>query len=134
MSELRSLSTVAELAAPFWGTVMSSLTKTISPDRSKIDPHNAVELRYWSRALRASEVDIRAAVEKVGNSAATVRKELTNAKLLKSNDFPLNARGTEITKQDGTHLAETADPATAQDIAGRLNAEDAQREQDKWSA
>jgi hypothetical protein len=113
---------------------MPSLTKNIAPDRSKIDTQNATELKYWSRALSASQDDILAAVEKVGNSAATVRKELTNAKLLKPNDFPLNAEGNEIRKQDGTQLAETDDPIVARDIVDRLNADDAQREEDKWSA
>src|SRR5438270_14011542 len=75
---------------------MPSLTKNVTPDRSKIHTHDATELKYWSRALCASEIDILAAVEKVGNSVATVRKELTNAKLLKSNDLPLNAESKEL--------------------------------------
>jgi Ni2+-binding GTPase involved in maturation of urease and hydrogenase len=113
---------------------MPSLTKNITPDRSKINAQDATELKYWSRALSASEDEILAAIEKVGNSAATVRKELTNSKLLKPDDFPLNAEGQRITKQDGSHVAEADDPVVAKDIVDRLNADDAQREEDKWSA
>jgi hypothetical protein len=54
-----------------------------------------------------SENDVLAGAEKVGNSFATVQKELTNAKLLKSNDLPLNAESKEIRKQDGNQLAKT---------------------------
>jgi Protein of unknown function (DUF3606) len=112
---------------------MSSLTKNITPDRNKIDTQNATELKYWSRSLGASADDILAAVEKVGSSASAVRKELTNAKL-KPDDFPLNAEGKKIRKRDGAKLAETEDPVVAKEIADRLNADDAQREEDKWSA
>jgi hypothetical protein len=42
--------------------------------------------------------------------------------------------GTKIKKQDGTPIAETQDPAVAEDIADRLNEDDARREEDKWSA
>lgn len=65
---------------------MTSLTKSLKPDRSKIDTGNATELKYWSKALRATEEDILAAVGKVGNSAATVRKELGTGKHLKSDN------------------------------------------------
>ena len=53
---------------------------------------------------------------------------------LKPVDFPLNAEGKKIKKQDGTPIAETPDPAVAQDIAERLNEDDVRREEDKWSA
>ena len=82
------------------------------------------------------------AIEKVGNAAAAVRKELQgkglampdNDKPLKPEDFPVNAEGKKIKKQDGTPIAETQDPAVAEDIADRLNEDDAGREEDKWSA
>ena len=51
-------------------------TKRVQPDRSKINLDQPCELKYWMRALKVSEEEIRAAIEKVGNSAATVRKEL----------------------------------------------------------
>jgi len=113
---------------------MSNLTKKTTPDRSRIDTQNARELRYWTRALSVSKEDLLAAVEKVGNSAATVRKELANANLLKPDDFPLNAEGNEIKKQDGTPVANTNDPAVAQDITDRLNSDEDGHEEDKWLA
>ena len=47
-------------------------TKRVQPDRSKINLDQSDELKYWTRALKVSEEEIRAAIEKVGNSAATV--------------------------------------------------------------
>jgi len=49
---------------------MPNRTKNVTPDRSKIHTQDATELKYWSRALCASESDVLAAVEKVGNSVA----------------------------------------------------------------
>jgi len=51
-------------------------TKRVQPDRNKINLDQPDELRYWTRALKVSEEEIRSAIGKVGNSAATVRKEL----------------------------------------------------------
>ena len=55
-------------------------------------------------------------------------------KPLKPVDFPVNAQGKKIKKQDGTPIAETTDPAVAEDVADRLNEDEARREEDKWSA
>jgi hypothetical protein len=55
-------------------------------------------------------------------------------KPIKPEDFPVNADGTKIKKQDGTPIAETQDQAVAEDIADRLNEDEARREEDKWSA
>ena len=55
---------------------MDNLIKREQPDRSKINLHQPHELKYWSHALGVSKEEICAAVEKVGNSAAAVRKEL----------------------------------------------------------
>ena len=55
-------------------------------------------------------------------------------KPLKSGDFPVNADGKKIKKQDGVPIADTDDPAVAADIAERLNDDEARREEDKWSA
>ena len=46
------------------------------PDRSKINMHEAFEVKYWTHALGVSKEELQKAVDKVGNSAATVRKEL----------------------------------------------------------
>jgi len=55
-------------------------------------------------------------------------------KPLKPEDFPVNAQSKKVKKQDGTPIAETPDADVANDIAERLNEDDARREEDKWSA
>ena len=52
------------------------LTKRCAPDRSKIAMHEEHEVRYWTKHLRVSRDELQRAVDKVGNSAAAVRKEL----------------------------------------------------------
>ncbi len=56
---------------------MDNLTKREQPDRSKINMHEAYEVKYWSHALGVSRERLQQAVDKVGNSAAAVRKELS---------------------------------------------------------
>ena len=55
---------------------MDSVSKKGKPDRSKINMNQPHEVKYWTRALGVSQEDLQRAVDKVGNSAATVRKEL----------------------------------------------------------
>jgi 3-oxoacyl-[acyl-carrier-protein] synthase III len=55
---------------------MDKLTKKHQPDRSKINMHEAWEVEYWTKHLGVSQHKLQEAVDKVGNSAATVRKEL----------------------------------------------------------
>ena len=55
---------------------MDNLTKREQPDRSKINMHEAYEVKYWTHALGVSKEKLKQAVDKVGNSAAAVRKEL----------------------------------------------------------
>ena len=55
---------------------MDSPKKRVQPDRGKINLRQPHELKYWTRALNVSDAEIRAAIEKVGNSVAAVRKEL----------------------------------------------------------
>jgi len=60
---------------------------------------------------------------------------MPNAKKpLQANDFPVNAEGKKIKKQDGAPTADTDDPAVADDVAERINEDEARREEDKWSA
>jgi uncharacterized protein DUF3606 len=47
-----------------------------TPDRSKISMGEDHEVRYWTKHLGVTRDDLQAAVDKVGNSAAAVRKEL----------------------------------------------------------
>ncbi len=53
---------------------------------------------------------------------------------LKPDDFPVHAEDNKITKEDGMPVAEVEDNIAASDIAGRLNDDEARREEDKWSA
>jgi hypothetical protein len=55
-------------------------------------------------------------------------------KPLRPDDFPVNAEGKKIKKQDGTAIADADDPAVAAEVAERLNDDEARREEDKWSA
>jgi Protein of unknown function (DUF3606) len=59
---------------------MSRLTKPETPDRSKINLQSEQELKYWTRALGISKDELRSVIEKVGNAAAAVRKEIASAK------------------------------------------------------
>ena len=55
---------------------MDNLTKRNQPDRSKINMHEDHEVKYWTKALGISREELQKAVDKVGNSAAAVRKEI----------------------------------------------------------
>ncbi len=55
---------------------MDSLTKRSQPDRSKINMSEDFEVKYWTKALGVDREMLSRAVDKVGNSAAAVRKEL----------------------------------------------------------
>lgn len=45
-------------------------------DRSRISMSEEHEVRYWTEALGVTREQLQRAVDKVGNSAAAVRKEL----------------------------------------------------------
>jgi predicted RNA-binding protein YlqC (UPF0109 family) len=49
------------------------------PDRSKINMSEDYEVRYWIKHLNVTAEELRRVIEKVGNSAAAVRKELGQA-------------------------------------------------------
>ena len=53
------------------------------PDRSKINISEVDEVRYWVRHLSVTEEELARVVEKVGDSAAAVRKELQTKTLAK---------------------------------------------------
>ena len=55
---------------------MDGLTRRERPDRSKINMLDAYEVKHWTHALGVSKQELQQAVDKVGNSAAAVRKEL----------------------------------------------------------
>lgn len=47
-----------------------------APDRSKIALDHPDEVKYWSKHFGITPEELNRVVEKVGNSAAAVRKEL----------------------------------------------------------
>jgi hypothetical protein len=53
-----------------------SLTKRDQPDRSKINMNQGFEVHYWTKHLNISKEELQKIVDRVGNSAAAVRKEL----------------------------------------------------------
>lgn len=111
---------------------MPKLAKKVSVDRSKIDVEDIDQIKRWTKALKVSREDLLRAIEKVGNAAAAVRKELRTTavgKPLQPDDFPVQATGNEVLAQDGTALAATSDPAVAADIVERLNTDEARREE-----
>jgi hypothetical protein len=55
------------------------LLKRGRPDRNLINMHEDFEVKYWTKHLGVSLEELKKAVEKVGNGAAAVRKELGKA-------------------------------------------------------
>jgi hypothetical protein len=55
---------------------MDDLKKTGFQDRGKINMHEAHEVHYWTKHLGISRDQLQKAVDKVGNGAAAVKKEL----------------------------------------------------------
>jgi len=51
-------------------------TKRGGPDRSKINMSEEYEVKYWAKELGVSRDELQKVIDKVGNSAAIVRKEL----------------------------------------------------------
>jgi Protein of unknown function (DUF3606) len=46
------------------------------PDRSRINMHEDYEVKYWSKHLGITREELQRLVDKVGNAASAVRKEL----------------------------------------------------------
>ena len=55
---------------------MSALKKSVHPIRVHIDLSSETQIRYWTKHLRVSSDDLQKAIDKVGNSASAVRKQL----------------------------------------------------------
>jgi 3-oxoacyl-[acyl-carrier-protein] synthase III len=55
---------------------MDDLKNKGPPDRSKINMHEDYEVKYWTKELGVDKEQLQKLVDKVGNSAAAVRKEL----------------------------------------------------------
>jgi hypothetical protein len=52
------------------------LAKIAQPDRSKIAMGEEHEVKYWTKHLGVSKEELQRAVDKVGNSATAVKKQL----------------------------------------------------------
>lgn len=52
---------------------------------------------------------------------------------LRSEHFPVQARGREIVTQQGIIIAAAADPAMSEEIARRLNESDLSGHEDQWA-
>ena len=59
---------------------MDNPKKSGAPDRSKINMNEPHEVKHWLHQLGVSRDELHRAVEKVGNGAAAVRKELAASK------------------------------------------------------
>jgi Protein of unknown function (DUF3606) len=55
------------------------LSKRGTQDRTRINIHEDHEIRYWTQKFGVSQDQLKAAVQKVGPSAAAVEKELKAA-------------------------------------------------------
>lgn len=55
---------------------MALVTHPPKPDRNRIDPLDDVVAGHWAKKLGKSKEEIAAAIKKVGDNCATVRKEL----------------------------------------------------------
>jgi len=53
---------------------------------------------------------------------------------LKPDDFPIEAHDEKLATSDGKPVATAETPKVAEEIAGRLNEQAEQAEQDRWSA
>jgi hypothetical protein len=53
-----------------------SPAKRDQPDRSRINMHEDYEVKYWTHELGITRDRLQRLIDKVGNSAAAVRKEL----------------------------------------------------------
>ncbi len=56
------------------------IIKTVTRDRSKIMLEQADQFKHWARHFGVTKDELTRVVEKVGNSAAAVRKELAAVK------------------------------------------------------
>jgi hypothetical protein len=58
---------------------MAALTSKAPPLRNHIAMNEEIEVKYWTKHLGVTREELQRAIDKVGNSAAAVRKELGKA-------------------------------------------------------
>ena len=59
------------------GGLRKTMISKINPDRSKIIIEQDDHVKYWTRHFGVTKDELRRAIERVGNSAAAVRKQLS---------------------------------------------------------
>ena len=74
--EMTACSALIHQVVSIVDTQMNTLTRKETADRSKIHVANTKEMKCWAHRLGISTDELRIVMEKVGNSAAAVRKEL----------------------------------------------------------
>jgi hypothetical protein len=55
---------------------MNAFKKVVRPMRTHIDTSHETQMRYWARHFGVCGDDLQKAIDKVGNSASAVRKQL----------------------------------------------------------
>jgi len=77
------------------------------------------------------------AMDHIGKSAVIAsprgRHTMANDEQLNPNDVPVPTEKKKIVKTGGKDIAEAKTAEIAEDVAGRLNSEEAQREEDRWA-
>jgi hypothetical protein len=58
-----------------------SLLKLRRADRCSINMDDNEEVRHWTKHLKVTTEELQAVIDKVGNAAAAVRKELASRKV-----------------------------------------------------
>ena len=58
---------------------------------------------------------------------------MPDEKPLKPDDFPVHTKKSEIVTDTGKPVAEAKDEKIAEDIANRLNSDQAREEEDRWA-
>jgi hypothetical protein len=58
--------------------MIGSIIKKEIPDRNKINMQRPAEAKCWARKLGVSHAQLQSIIDKVGNSATAVRKEIGN--------------------------------------------------------
>ena len=56
------------------------ISKTVTLDRNKMAIEHEDHVKYWTRHFGVTEDELTRAIERVGNSAAAVRKQLGSAR------------------------------------------------------
>ena len=59
---------------------MAALTNKVPPLRNHIAMNEELAVKYWTKHLGVSQDELQRAIDKVGNSAAAVRKELETSR------------------------------------------------------